>query len=219
MDAFYHDTFTATPPNRDSVPPHSCLLANHISADTSLTFLYPGHAHSNHTASNHGHRPSPRTIQEQEGFADGFVHALASLHQQEGVVTRGMVTGVFSANGPSNSPRPRKKLRNCIASSRCRHHKLERIAQLEERVRVLHSLNGRLLAKATRLRGQVWALRGRTATHLMGGQGQIVMVTDGEEPVVEGMMEDQVMSSLAHRDHTTYESGEWLCEGNQEQFC
>ncbi|CAL8280225.1 unnamed protein product [Merluccius merluccius] len=255
---FYHDTFSL-PPTRDSVPPTSCLSANRMSADTLLPFLYSGHTLSGHAPSSnapsdHAPRPSPRMTpeqEEQEGFADGFVRALASLHEQGGVAT-----GVMSANGAScvsslsrasgasslsggggaggasslsgGSVEPlvytslaaschqhrvsmptahqhsvsmttahqhrvsmttahqhsvsmttahqaapdvseRKKLRNRLAASRCRRRKLERIARLEERARALRGLNGRLVAKATRLRGQVGALRSHAATHLTGG--------------------------------------------------
>nr|XP_013798393.1 PREDICTED: transcription factor jun-D-like [Apteryx mantelli mantelli] len=63
----------------------------------------------------------------------------------------------------------RKRLRNRIAASKCRRRKLERIARLEEKVKVLKGQNAELAATANLLRAQVMQLQGRVRSHLSSG--------------------------------------------------
>ena len=72
--------------------------------------------------------------------------------------------------------RERKKLRNRIASSKCRKRKLEREGRLEDRVKDLKEKNIELGAMATSLKQQVCDLKQRVMEHV--GEGcQIMLAT------------------------------------------
>ncbi|XP_007642008.1 transcription factor AP-1 [Cricetulus griseus] len=81
---------------------------------------------------------------EQEGFAEGFVRALAELAE-------------------------RKRMRNRIAASKCRKRKLERIARLEEKVKTLKAQNSELASTANMLREQVAQLKQKVMNHVNSG--------------------------------------------------
>ncbi|XP_069482501.1 transcription factor Jun-like [Ambystoma mexicanum] len=63
----------------------------------------------------------------------------------------------------------RKRLRNRIAASKCRKRKLERIARLEEKVKVLKSQNSDLASTASLLREQVSQLKQKVLSHVTSG--------------------------------------------------
>ncbi|XP_073517537.1 transcription factor JunB-like [Phyllobates terribilis] len=63
----------------------------------------------------------------------------------------------------------RKRLRNRIAASKCRKRKLERIARLEEKVKVLKSQNSDLASTASLLREQVSQLKHKVLSHVTSG--------------------------------------------------
>ncbi|OCU00878.1 transcription factor jun-D [Xenopus laevis] len=63
----------------------------------------------------------------------------------------------------------RKRLRNRIAASKCRKRKLERIARLEEKVKVLKSQNSDLASTASLLREQVSQLKQKVLSHVTNG--------------------------------------------------
>ncbi|XP_053558719.1 transcription factor JunD [Bombina bombina] len=63
----------------------------------------------------------------------------------------------------------RKRLRNRIAASKCRKRKLERIARLEEKVKVLKSQNSDLASTASLLREQVSQLKQKVMSHVTSG--------------------------------------------------
>ncbi|XP_075450323.1 uncharacterized protein LOC142491523 [Ascaphus truei] len=63
----------------------------------------------------------------------------------------------------------RKRLRNRIAASKCRKRKLERIARLEEKVKVLKSQNSELASTASLLREQVSQLKHKVLSHVTSG--------------------------------------------------
>lgn len=63
----------------------------------------------------------------------------------------------------------RKRLRNRIAASKCRRRKLERIARLEDKVRLLKGENSELSTVATRLRDQVCQLKQQVMEHVKSG--------------------------------------------------
>ncbi|XP_072011535.1 transcription factor Jun-like [Engystomops pustulosus] len=63
----------------------------------------------------------------------------------------------------------RKRLRNRIAASKCRKRKLERIARLEEKVKVLKSQNSDLASTASLLREQVSQLKHKVMSHVTSG--------------------------------------------------
>ncbi|KAK7940230.1 hypothetical protein WMY93_003556 [Mugilogobius chulae] len=63
----------------------------------------------------------------------------------------------------------RKRLRNRLAATKCRRRKLERIARLEEKVKVLKSDNAGLSNTASVLRDQVAQLKQKVLTHVSSG--------------------------------------------------
>ncbi|XP_053184619.1 transcription factor JunB-like isoform X2 [Scomber japonicus] len=63
----------------------------------------------------------------------------------------------------------RKRLRNRLAASKCRRRKLERIARLEDKVKVLKTDNAGLSSTATVLREQVAQLKQKVMTHVSSG--------------------------------------------------
>ncbi|CAN9505996.1 unnamed protein product [Ophioblennius macclurei] len=63
----------------------------------------------------------------------------------------------------------RKRLRNRLAATKCRRRKLERIARLEEKVKVLKSDNAGLSSTASVLRDQVAQLKQKVLTHVSSG--------------------------------------------------
>uniref|UniRef100_A0A3B4UZ32 Transcription factor JunB n=2 Tax=Seriola TaxID=8160 RepID=A0A3B4UZ32_SERDU len=63
----------------------------------------------------------------------------------------------------------RKRLRNRLAATKCRRRKLERIARLEEKVKVLKNDNAGLSNTASVLRDQVAQLKQKVLTHVSSG--------------------------------------------------
>ncbi|XP_062404463.1 transcription factor JunB-like isoform X2 [Sardina pilchardus] len=63
----------------------------------------------------------------------------------------------------------RKRLRNRLAATKCRKRKLERIARLEDKVKVLKTDNAGLSSAATLLREQVAQLKRKVMTHVNSG--------------------------------------------------
>ncbi|KAM9315030.1 junB proto-oncogene, AP-1 transcription factor subunit a isoform 2-T2 [Pholidichthys leucotaenia] len=63
----------------------------------------------------------------------------------------------------------RKRLRNRMAASKCRRRKLERIARLEDKVKVLKTDNAGLSNTASLLREQVAQLKQKVMTHVSSG--------------------------------------------------
>ncbi|XP_005735886.1 transcription factor jun-B-like isoform X1 [Pundamilia nyererei] len=63
----------------------------------------------------------------------------------------------------------RKRLRNRLAASKCRRRKLERIARLEDKVKVLKNDNAGLSSTASLLREQVAQLKQKVMTHVSSG--------------------------------------------------
>ncbi|XP_071780957.1 transcription factor JunB-like isoform X1 [Centroberyx gerrardi] len=63
----------------------------------------------------------------------------------------------------------RKRLRNRVAATKCRKRKLERIARLEDKVKVLKTDNAGLSNTASLLREQVAQLKQKVMTHVSSG--------------------------------------------------
>ncbi|XP_056135791.1 transcription factor JunB-like isoform X2 [Lampris incognitus] len=69
----------------------------------------------------------------------------------------------------------RKRLRNRLAATKCRKRKLERIARLEDKVKVLKNDNAGLSNTASLLREQVAQLKQKVMTHVSSGC-QLILV-------------------------------------------
>lgn len=63
----------------------------------------------------------------------------------------------------------RKRMRNRVAASKCRRRKLERIAKLEEKVKLLKGENNDLSAFVVKLKDQVCQLKGQVLDHVNSG--------------------------------------------------
>jgi len=63
----------------------------------------------------------------------------------------------------------RKRQRNRIAASKCRKRKLERIAKLEDKVKLLKTENQKLEQVLDRLHSNVGDLKQKIMTHVQGG--------------------------------------------------
>merc|ERR1719219_2065602 len=63
----------------------------------------------------------------------------------------------------------RKRLRNRLAATKCRKRKLERISHLDERVKVLKTENGELVAIVKKLKASVALLKQEVIEHVSNG--------------------------------------------------
>ncbi|XP_029014574.1 junB proto-oncogene, AP-1 transcription factor subunit b [Betta splendens] len=146
--------------------------ASSASSYPSATISYlPPHPQSHPQTSTHGTHP--------------FQHSLpgSGLHPQRLVALKEepqTVPDLLSSDGsPPMSPidletqerikAERKRLRNRLAATKCRRRKLERIARLEEKVKVLKNDNAGLSNTASVLRDQVAQLKQKVLTHVSSG--------------------------------------------------
>ncbi|PWA17574.1 hypothetical protein CCH79_00011299 [Gambusia affinis] len=118
---------------------------------------------------------------EQEGFAEGFVRALAELHYQQIPAahpdaqtggTSGVAPGSAPCEGggiPYSCTAERKRMRNRVAASKCRKRKLERISRLEDRVKNLKTQNTELVSSANVLRDELALLKQKVMDHVNSG--------------------------------------------------
>ncbi|MBN3318143.1 JUNB factor, partial [Atractosteus spatula] len=139
---------------------------------------------------HHPHQP-----QAAAHAAHSFPHALSAsaLHPQRVVALKEepqIVPDLQSSDGsPPMSPidmenqerikAERKRLRNRLAATKCRRRKLERIARLEEKVKILKSDNAGLSNTASLLREQVAQLKQKVMTHVSSGC-QLMLTTKME---------------------------------------
>uniref|UniRef100_A0A8C9RJC9 Transcription factor JunB n=1 Tax=Scleropages formosus TaxID=113540 RepID=A0A8C9RJC9_SCLFO len=114
-----------------------------------------------------------------------FQHALAGagLHAQRLVALKEEPQTVPDMHNSDSSPplspidmedqerikAERKRQRNRLAATKCRRRKLERIARLEDKVKVLKSDNAGLSSTASVLREQVAQLKQKVMTHVSSG--------------------------------------------------
>lgn len=63
----------------------------------------------------------------------------------------------------------RKRLRNRLAATKCRKRKLERISHLDDRVKVLKTENGELVAIVKKLKASVALLKQEVIEHVSNG--------------------------------------------------
>ncbi|XP_075999230.1 junB proto-oncogene, AP-1 transcription factor subunit b [Genypterus blacodes] len=148
-------------------------LSSASSYPTATISYLPPHQHSLHQTSAHG-------------GAHQFPHNLpgSGLHHQQRLVALKeepqTVPDLLSSDcSPPMSPinldtqerikAERKRLRNRLAATKCRRRKLERIARLEEKVKVLKNDNAGLSNTATVLRDQVAQLKQKVLTHVSSG--------------------------------------------------
>lgn len=119
----------------------------------------------------------PQHPESARGFQPTAVHAQRFVALKEEPQT---VPDMHSSDGtPPVSPidmenqerikAERKRLRNRLAATKCRRRKLERIARLEDKVKVLKSDNAGLSNTASALREQVAQLKQKVLRHMNSG--------------------------------------------------
>ncbi len=151
-------------PERDGM--HQAVMDHVTMADTALQFR---HMH-------------PRF--QDAGFVEANFQEHAQMHVpgMDPVSVLGHIeeqNKMFVENNPHYQPidlelqemvkRERKKLRNRVASSKCRKRKLEREARLDQRVKDLKEKNIELGAVANALKQQVCDLKQRVMDHVNEG--------------------------------------------------
>lgn len=147
-------------------------LSSASSYPTATISYLPPHQQSHHQTSTHGTHAFPHTLPG------------SGLHPQQRLVALKeepqTVPDLLSSDGsPPMSPidmetqerikAERKRLRNRLAATKCRRRKLERIARLEEKVKVLKNDNAGLSSTASVLRDQVAQLKQKVLTHVSSG--------------------------------------------------
>jgi transcription factor AP-1 len=126
----------------------------------------------------------PKNVtEEQELYAKGFVDALAQLQQDSSSCSSSVD---FKPDLTSSTPidmesqekikLERKRQRNRVAASRCRKRKLERIAKLEDKVKLLKGENEKLSDVLERLKMNVEELKSKIMVHV--GSGCQIMINE-----------------------------------------
>ncbi|XP_029368389.1 transcription factor jun-B-like isoform X1 [Echeneis naucrates] len=132
---------------------------------------------------HHQYQPHPQAVAHGSHH---FQHSLAGagLHSQRfGMLKEEPQTVPDMTSSDNGSPpmspidlenqerikAERKRLRNRLAASKCRRRKLERIARLEDKVKVLKTDNAGLSNTASLLREQVAQLKQKVMTHVSSG--------------------------------------------------
>ncbi|MBN3305769.1 transcription factor JunB [Amia ocellicauda] len=147
------------------------------------TISYLPHPHPHHP--HHHHHQHQQPPQAPTHAAHHFQPSLpaAALQSQRLVALKEepqTVPDLQSSDGsPPMSPidmenqerikAERKRLRNRLAATKCRRRKLERIARLEEKVKILKTDNAGLSNTASLLREQVAQLKQKVLTHVSSG--------------------------------------------------
>ncbi|XP_061414096.1 transcription factor JunB-like [Lethenteron reissneri] len=171
MDPPAHDP--SPPPPTTPLPPsppffpHGRSLLDEEAEGFALGFVRALEAM--HTA---GSGPCPGQGSAGHGAGHGqpcTAHSGGSNGLAAGPVAMGLPLAVIDFDSQERLKAERKRQRNRLAASRCRHRKLERISRLEERVQALRGENSALQAAAGSLRRQVAGLRRRVLSHLHGG--------------------------------------------------
>ncbi|XP_041960348.1 junB proto-oncogene, AP-1 transcription factor subunit a isoform X1 [Alosa alosa] len=163
-----YTTLNSCGPNTNLTP-----AATHASYPTTTISYLPHHPHyppqqtSAHIPFHHQHALSSSALHPQR---------LVSLKEEPQTVP-----DLQSSDGGSPPMSPidmedqervkaeRKRLRNRLAATKCRKRKLERIARLEDKVKVLKTDNAGLSSAATLLREQVAQLKRKVMTHVNSG--------------------------------------------------
>ena len=158
-------------PERDGIP--QALIEHVTMADPSMQFRHLQGRFQENTYVEPGFQE--RSQMQVNGIEN--MQMLGHMDEQ---------TKIFLENNPHYQPidlelqelvkRERKKLRNRVASSKCRKRKLEREARLDHRVKELKEKNIELGAVANALKQQVCDLKQRVMDHVSEGC-QIVLAT------------------------------------------
>ncbi|KAK9978553.1 hypothetical protein ABG768_020299 [Culter alburnus] len=135
-----------------------CPAPSHPS--TTISYLPPHIQQSQHPENTHAFQHSQRFVPLKEE-----PQTVPDMHSSDG-------SPPMSPIDMENQERikaERKRLRNRLAATKCRRRKLERIARLEDKVKVLKSDNAGLSSTASVLREQVAQLKQKVLRHMNSG--------------------------------------------------
>ncbi|KAJ3600729.1 hypothetical protein NHX12_031706 [Muraenolepis orangiensis] len=162
--------------------PNTTLSSASSYPTTTISYLPPshhGHAHHQHQHTTSSHAAVTHAAFPQHVLPGATLHApqrLVAFKEEPQTVP-----DLLSSDGGSPPMSPidmenqekikaeRKRLRNRQAATKCRRRKLERIARLEEKVKVLKNDNAGLSSTASVLRDQVAQLKQKVLTHVSSG--------------------------------------------------
>ncbi|CAL8315942.1 unnamed protein product [Arctogadus glacialis] len=156
-------------------PPGSTALSSAASyPTTTISYLPHGHAQNHHHQAHHQHAPHAHPAFPQQLAPPRLV-----AFKEEPQTVPDLLSSSDGGGSPPMSPidmenqekikAERKRLRNRQAATKCRRRKLERIARLEEKVKVLKNDNAGLSSTASVLREQVAQLKRKVLTHVSSG--------------------------------------------------
>ncbi|KAM9330601.1 transcription factor JunD-like [Gastrophryne carolinensis] len=127
----------------------------HYSGDANVYHHLPSNTEQQHShfprPGAHARKEEPQIVPEMASFEESPPLSPINMDTQERIKAE------------------RKKLRNRIAASKCRKRKLERISQLEEKVKTLKCQNFDLASTASLLREQVAQLKQKVMSHISSG--------------------------------------------------
>ena len=171
--------------NLSNCTPNTANMSSSAPSYPSTTISYLPHHHQYPLH----HQLAPQAV--AHGSSHHFQHSLPGaglLHAQRGygggLMKEEPQTVPDLESSDSGSPGPmspidmenqerikaeRKKLRNRLAATKCRRRKLERIARLEDKVKLLKNDNMGLSSTASVLRQQVAQLKEKVMTHVSSG--------------------------------------------------
>ena len=108
----------------------------------------------------------PQTVPSDGGDGRGSSKSSSATSS-----TSGHTATPLNMANQSKMKQERKRERNRLAAAKCRMRKLERIAQLEERVKELKEQNAALADTGLHLRGDLASLKQELVNHLQSGCG------------------------------------------------
>ncbi|XP_061079925.1 transcription factor JunB-like [Conger conger] len=165
------------PPVYTTLNAPNTTLTSVSSYPTATISYLPAHHHHHHHHQQHQQTTTLASNHFQHSITGAGLHTprLVSLKEEPQTVP-----DLHSSDGsPPMSPinmenqevikAERKRLRNRLAATKCRRRKLERIARLEDKVKVLKSDNAGLSSTASLLREQVAQLKQKVMTHVSSG--------------------------------------------------
>lgn len=175
-------THASYPTTTISYLPHAPHTGSHQHAHAHYTHQQQQQSHAPHHPHHHPyHQHALATVTG----AHHHTAAAAALHAQRFVALKEEPQTVPDLHSSSDGGSPpmspvdmedqerakaeRKRLRNRLAATKCRKRKLERIARLEDKVKVLKTDNAGLSRAATVLREQVATLKGKVMKHVSSG--------------------------------------------------
>lgn len=139
----------------------------------STTISYLPHQYQHHQAVAHGSHHFQHSLVghglHAQRFGGGLKEEPQTVPDMQHSDTSSPPMSPIDLENQERIKAERKRLRNRLAASKCRRRKLERIARLEDKVKVLKTDNAGLSNTASLLREQVAQLKQKVMTHVNSG--------------------------------------------------